>query len=152
MYTGEKLTLRPRSFHHRIREGGRHYIDTDQFLGIDPFDKTKFYQVYEPAINVKENDDIFELEIMVPGFRKEEIMLQVEGNDLVIYGEKNDSSLKGNEHYIHSEQVITKFERCIDLGTKLDAAEISAEMEHGILHVTLKKLDPKSENLTIEIH
>lgn len=42
MYLGEKKTARFKSFHHIIKEGFGHYIDVNQFLGIDPFDRTKF--------------------------------------------------------------------------------------------------------------
>ena len=36
-----------KSFHHRIMEAGAHYFDQRHFLGIDPFDSTKFKEKYE---------------------------------------------------------------------------------------------------------
>ena len=50
MYTGQKFKIHSKSFHHRIRNSHVHYVDTEQFLGIDPFDKSKFHQVYEMPI------------------------------------------------------------------------------------------------------
>lgn len=44
--TLKKNQITARSFHRRIREGGAHYFDDQQFMGVDPFDRTKFHEDY----------------------------------------------------------------------------------------------------------
>jgi len=39
-----------KSFHHRIKEGNTHYVDDQQFLGIDPFDHSKFKKIYSTKV------------------------------------------------------------------------------------------------------
>ncbi|MFY0687735.1 MAG: hypothetical protein JXQ90_11250 [Cyclobacteriaceae bacterium] len=47
MFTVEKRRVHPKSFHHRIKDVAGHLIDQDQFMGIDPFDSSKFHDIYE---------------------------------------------------------------------------------------------------------
>ena len=47
MYTGKLLRIRPKSFHHRIRDRVGRFIDHHQLLGIDPMDQSKFKNLYK---------------------------------------------------------------------------------------------------------
>lgn len=47
MYIGEKRRIHSRSFHHRIKDGGFHYVNPDHFLGLDPMDQSRFHHLYE---------------------------------------------------------------------------------------------------------
>lgn len=46
MVSRNQRRIHTKSFHHLISEGGGHLIDDQQFLGIDPFDHSKFRTIY----------------------------------------------------------------------------------------------------------
>lgn len=42
----KQIEIHSKSFHHRIKDGGAHYFDSNHFLGIDPLDHSKFHEIY----------------------------------------------------------------------------------------------------------
>lgn len=56
MYIGKKMRIHSRSFHHRIRDREGQFIDRNQLLGIDPFDHSKFREIYKKPEQKKEEE------------------------------------------------------------------------------------------------
>lgn len=96
-----------------------------------------------PAINVKETQTAYTVELAAPGLRKEDFMVNInaEGN-LVVKMEQHDEKKDEdkNSHYLRREFSFSKFEQTLILPDDVDKEGIKAKMEHGVLTVTLPKV------------
>jgi Molecular chaperone (small heat shock protein) len=96
-----------------------------------------------PAANVLAKGDSFQLELAVPGLRKEDIDLKVEKDVLIISAiKKEDKSTEENKEevkYRRQEFDYTSFKRTFHLNETIDTTKISAAYENGILVITLPK-------------
>lgn len=98
-----------------------------------------------PAINVKENEKQYEVEVAAPGLTKDDfkVNLDADGN-LVIQMEKKQENKeeRKREHYLRREFSYEKFYQELSLPENADAKAIEARMEHGVLHIAIPKLTP----------
>ena len=96
-----------------------------------------------PAINVKETQTAYTVELAAPGLKKEDFMVNInaEGN-LVVRMEQHDEKKDEdkNSHYLRREFSFSKFEQTLILPDDVDKEGIKAKMEHGVLTVTLPKV------------
>lgn len=99
---------------------------------------------YSPSINVLESDTEVVLELLVPGYSKDQIQLAVENNTLMVKSDlskieepapEDSSELK----YSRVEFEKKDFEKKFRLSDKLDQEKIRAEVNNGILKVILEK-------------
>jgi len=95
-----------------------------------------------PAINVKENQKGFDIEVAAPGMTKEDFTIRIDAdNNLVISVEKEEKSVEENENrYLRREFGYSKFTQTMILPENVDKERIEAKMEHGVLHITVPKL------------
>jgi len=89
-----------------------------------------------PKINLYEADDKVVLTAELPGLQKAEIDLKVQGNSLIISSTPAENEEKP-ETYIYRERGLTAFNREIKFGFDIDAEQVEAQFENGILTVTL---------------
>lgn len=110
-----------------------------------------------PAMNVKECDKAFELEMAVPGLTKEDVQVQVNDKDqLVVSVEKKEEKKEDDRSskFLRREFNFTHFEQTLLLPQNVDRESITAKVHHGVLHIKLPKLDNlpvKEPNRLIEI-
>lgn len=97
-----------------------------------------------PAINVKETEKKYTVEVAAPGMKKEDfnINLDDDGN-LVIKMEKKDEKKDENkkEHYLRREFAYSKFEQTLLLPDDVDKEKIGAGVNDGVLTVSLPKIE-----------
>ena len=78
------------------------------------------------------------VEVAIAGFKKEDIELELVGNQLLIRGTKaEDSESEAGVQYIQKHISTTSFSRIIVLHDKFVGGEVSAKMEDGILTITV---------------
>ena len=104
--------------------------------------------VTSPAINVKENDKEYKIEVAAPGMCKDDfkIHLNKDGN-LVIEMEKTDCGCKDKEKdpekkgckYLRKEFSYTKFNQTLLLPDNADKEAIDAHVNNGILYIVIPK-------------
>ncbi len=104
----------------------------------------------KPAANIFETEENFRLELLVPGFSKNEIEISVENNYLIVKSDYKDAS-KPEYKYTHVEFAKNAFERRYKLSEKLNPEAISAEFKNGILTITLPKLEEENQKLVRKI-
>lgn len=104
-----------------------------------------------PAADVIETVDAFELHLTLPGFRKEDVKLNVEKNKLTLSGERPRPADEEGRTYRVAESRFGSFERTFTLPDTVDIANITAALELGILTVKLPKDTQKTAKLQIEI-
>ncbi len=104
----------------------------------------------KPAANIYETEDNFKLELLVPGYDKNEIEILVEKDQLVIKGEYKETE-KPEYKYSHVEFTKGGFEKRYQLSEKLNTEAISAEFKNGILTIILPKPEENKQKLTRKI-
>jgi len=114
-------------------------IFEDPFSFIAP--STSFFEGWEPNIDVYEDRDKITVKAELPGMRKEDISVSLDGNTLVISGERKHEEEKKEQETYRSERYFGRFQRSITLSQQVDPGRIQANYKDGVLTVTL----PKSE-------
>ena len=94
---------------------------------------------FVPAVNTREADDAYYLEVDLPGVKKEDIHIDIEDNALRISGERKLEEERKDEDFYRVESVYGKFERVFSLPEDVDASKIEAEMEDGVLNIKIPK-------------
>ena len=106
-----------------------------------------------PAVNIKENERDFELEIAIPGRKKEDFNIEVDNNVLTISMEDQKEDQVKEENYTRREFSYNSFKRAFTLPETVNEEKINASYTDGILRFTLPKKEealPKPKRL-IEI-
>lgn len=94
-----------------------------------------------PAVNVKENDNEFLIEVAAPGLQKDDFKVNYDNGRLSISSEKkNQSEEKEGEKITRREFSYQSFQRSFTVSEHvIDAEKIAANYQNGILHITLPK-------------
>ena len=93
-----------------------------------------------PAVNVKETDTAFSLEVVAPGYKKDDFKMHVDEDLLTVSSEHEDSSEeKDGERVIRQEFRKSSFSRSFTLPDTVEASKIEASYADGLLKVTLPK-------------
>lgn len=103
------------------------------FLGRNDFD-LRWLKKY-PPVNIKKENSLFELEVAIPGYSKEEIEISVKNNLLIIRGAKKKNELHESE-YVIKEFDNDTFERVFQLAKEIGHEKITATYKNGILRLT----------------
>ena len=95
--------------------------------------------------DVRETENSYELDIDLPGFKKGEINVELKDGYLSISASKGlDKEQKDNEgKYIRQERYVGSCSRSFYVGDNMDAKDVSAKFEDGILKLSLSKPAPK---------
>lgn len=105
--------------------------------------------------DVKETEDSFEIDIDLPGFKKENVMARLENGYLTIQASKGLDKDKEDKEgkYIRKERYTGSCSRSFYVGEGVTQDEIRARFEDGILRLTVPKKDKKQveENKYISI-
>jgi len=92
-----------------------------------------------PPVNIIEKNDAYHLEVAVPGWQKENFNVKLDGNLLTISAEKKEKVKDETAKVVRKEFSSRSFKRSFTLDEKIEAANISAKYENGILKVELPK-------------
>lgn len=103
-----------------------------------------------PAVNVKDTETAFQLELAAPGLKKEALKLTVEANTLSI-AYQPETAEQTAETFTRHEFGVNAFERSFRLPKHVNVEQISAAYTDGILTVTLPKVVVKEEKVVKEI-
>lgn len=98
--------------------------------------------VTAPAINVKENKNEYDIELAAPGTTKEDfnVNLDNDGNLVIKMEHKNDKKDENKkEHYLRREFSYSNYEQALTLPDDVNRDGIKANVENGVLHVTLPR-------------
>jgi HSP20 family protein len=96
-----------------------------------------------PAVNVKEDEKAYTMEVAAPGIKKEfcRVNINDDGNlNIAIENKMEHKEEEKKHHYLRREFSYTNYEQSYTLPEDVDKENISAKVEHGILTVTLPKL------------
>jgi len=103
--------------------------------------------VFRPAADITESDQAFTVRLDIPGTSSEGIDIRVEGNQLSINAKvaprspSNPPGSTSSPTPLHREYGVGNYARTFRVGEGIDAAEIGAKYQHGVLTLTLPKAD-----------
>lgn len=103
-------------------------------------------------VDVEEDEKGYKVKAEVPGVRKEDINVQIDGNQVSISAEsKREREVKEKGAVIRSERYYGSLYRSFSLGQDVDQAGVSAKYTDGVLELTLpKKTSAQAKKITIQ--
>lgn len=105
----------------------------DWFGGIENF------ATNSPAVNIKDNEKNFELELFVPGRNKEEFEIDLDNELLTVSYTLKKLETEEKTNYTRREFALNSFKRTFTLPDSVDGEQIDAKYENGILRFVLPK-------------
>lgn len=109
----------------------------NSFFDESLFDSSN--EEYLPAVNVKDMDNTFELEIAAPGYSKGDLEIQIQDNYLKVIAKTENEEVENNENYTRKEFSQSAFKRSFYLPENIDQEHIEAEFKNGLLKLSLPK-------------
>ena len=105
-----------------------------------------------PPVNIHENEEGFHIELQVPGLQKEDFKINVEKGLLTVSYEKKTENEDKNYKTHRREFSVSSFKRSFSLDEKVNADDIKAKYDAGVLQIFLpKKEEVKVSPKQIEI-
>jgi len=126
----------------------RDFPELFQHFGAEPFGKSAY-----PKVNVITNNEAVVIEAELAGYQKDEIDIEVKEGVLTISGGTSQLNEQTDKVvYLLRELKRSSFSRSFKLGDQLDASEVNAKFDNGLLTVTIQKLqkEPESKKVTIK--
>lgn len=103
------------------------------------------YRMNFPPVNIIETNDDYQLELNVPGRKKEDFKITIDKNILTVSFEKKEEEKDESKKVIKREFITQSFKRSFTLDEKINADEINAKYEDGLLLLAL----PKKEEVKV---
>ena len=103
-------------------------------------------------VDVSENENAYRLHAEIPGVKKDDIQITVDGDTVAISAEvKQEKDAKNGDRVLRSERYYGKVYRAFTLGQPVDETGTSAKYADGVLDVTLpKKAAAQAKRITIQ--
>jgi HSP20 family protein len=103
-------------------------------------------------VDVTENDNAYNLRAEIPGVKKDDIQITIDGDTVAISAEvKNEKEVKDGERVLRTERHYGKAYRAFALGQAVDEATASAKYADGVLELTLpKKAEAQAKRVTVQ--
>jgi HSP20 family protein len=117
---------------------------SDSF-GPDPFERLEreigraFRVDREPRLDVWSNENELRIALCVPGFAPEEVDVSLDGDVLMLAGARAAKALADGERWHLRERDVERFTRTLRLPFRVEANDVQARYEHGILWITLPR-------------
>ena len=120
---------------------------------MEDFDRNLFSrqngrQMMTPAVNIRENEEGFVLEMAAPGMQKSDFKINLDNNVLTLSSEKQEEKEESNERYSRREFNYSSFTRSFSLPKTINLDKIKADYKDGILSVSL----PKREEAKVAVN
>lgn len=107
---------------------------------------------WKPATDIAETDKEFVFKAELPGVKKEDVSVELEGSTLTIRGERNEEKEEKTAKMHRVERFQGSFLRSFTLPDNVDAKAIKADMNEGVLQVHLPKTAaPEGKKTKVEV-
>lgn len=104
-----------------------------------------------PAVNIKEDEKKFTLELAVPGMDKKDLKIDINEDVLTISSETKDEKEENRDGYRRKEFSYSSFCRSFQIPENINQDKIEANYKDGILTVVLPKLEEEKNKITRQI-
>lgn len=121
------------------------FNDSFDVLGKDFFEKGTY-----PKVDVRDEETRMVVEAEVPGLKKDQVKVELEGRVLRIKGEKKEADEKKAKTYVHRELKHSSFCRSFTIGKNVDTNKITSKFENGVLEIVLPKREPDPKPIEVK--
>ena len=124
-------------------------MDSDRLFNMDfPFSDIGKNM---PAVNIKENNKTFIIEMAVPGMKKEDFHVNIENNVLTVSAEKETTEEKTSENYARKEYNFNSFSCSFTLPDYVKHENLEGKYDNGVLKITIPKKEEAINKAPMEI-
>jgi HSP20 family protein len=146
------ITRNPRPAESATLEGRLNRLFNEALGNFDWQFRDSAAAAWTPPVDIFEQDNEIRIMAELPGVKPEHVKLSVEGNVLTLSGTKEQSAEERTERVHRYERTYGAFERTFTLPTSIDASNIKASYAHGVLTVTLPKVEKaKPRQIQVEV-
>lgn len=126
-------------------------LEKKMFSGFPSLNQEGALLGFTPVVNTREGEFAYHIEADLPGVKKEDISVETKDNVLTISGERKHKNEVKKDDYYKLESSYGKFLRSFTLPKGVDAENIKASCENGVLEVTIPKLTKDEEKKKIKV-
>ena len=108
--------------------------------------------IWNPAVDVKENEKSYVLTADIPGLTKKNVKINVSNGVLTVHGERKEETENKDGKFYYRERHIGSFSRSFQLPETVNKDSIQASFKNGVLSIELPKLEeslPKKREVKI---
>jgi HSP20 family protein len=118
----------------------------------DPFfrDWTPTALARMPPVDIEENDQQFMIHADVPGFDKDQVHIEVQGNTVIIAGRNEKEQEKNENQFYTRERTLSDFKRTVTLPQNIKKDDIKACMKNGVLELQIPKHKESTQRVQIQ--
>jgi len=129
----------------------------DRFWGRNPLlsvsQDLEGGSAWMPAVDIREDDKGFRVDVEVPGIDRKNIQVKVEDSVLTIEGERKSEKKTEAEHSHRIERAYGSFQRSFKLPESVDGSQVKAEYKDGLLHLEVpKREDVKPKRIDVQVN
>ena len=122
----------------------------DPFFRIGRMADEEGLGMWNPAVDLYEEDDTFVIKAELPGIKKDDIQVDLKDRVLTVSGERTHDNEVKEENYYRRERSYGKFQRAFTLPVEVDSEKIKAEFKDGVLQIEVPKPeDKKTRRVTV---
>lgn len=120
---------------------------------FNDFDRNFLYdKMSTPSTNVMETEKSYKVEVLAPGFKKEDFKIDIENNVLKISSTVSNEKNESSDKWIRKEFSRSSFSRKFNLDpSKVDLQSISASYNDGILLIEISKSQKEERKMNIQV-
>jgi len=123
--------------------------DRPWLRGLEPLDTNGEWR---PAIDFREEKEQFTLRADLPGVKKEDLKISIDGDLLTLRGETKEERQEKSDNDLYCERFSGCFSRTIRLPNQIERDKVSASLKNGVLELRLpKKEDLKVKEIAIDV-
>lgn len=142
-------------FNQKPFEGSFNNFVDDLIAGLPVLTRNEADQAWKGSVpvNIKETEKSYSIEIVAPGFEKNDFKISLDQQILTISAEKQNQVNAENEKQIRNEYSYRSFKRSFTLDEKTDGAAIDAKYVNGVLTLNLPKKEvvkPSVQQINIQ--
>lgn len=127
-------------------------LESALFRGNEAESNDLFGQQWAPAADIKETPEAFQLEVDLPGLKKDEIELSVVDNIVCIKGERRMETKEEKDGYHRTERHYGSFQRSFEIGGGFNPEKVEAKYENGVLRLMLpKREEAKPKQIDVKV-
>ena len=109
-------------------------VDDNFFFDYDNND-------FRPSVDINESNDAFMISADLPGIAKSDIEVKVEGNNLILSGNRYIDKSEKNEKFHYNERRFGTFSRSFKLPKTVKEEKITAKLDNGVLSIVIPKAE-----------
>ncbi len=109
-----------------------------------------FSRAMMPSVDIEDQDKSYRLTVDLPGFKKEDVQVELEEDEIIINAKRSQVEDERNKNYVRHERSSQAYYRRIHLPEPVRSDQSNAKLNNGVLEITLPKKEPKeTKKLTV---